>query len=177
MSPRQKENNTMIFALLGFFLSQEYHGYELIKYIQSTPEFNKIWSLKTSLFYGYLEKLYEGGYLSLEVREGENSPDRKVYHLTDHGKQKVLEWMVEPVKHGREMRQEFLAKLFFALRNKENIAVILINNQKHECETWLSNIEKHRNSENNLSEELIYQYRIRQINAMIEWLSYVEDTV
>lgn len=85
--------------------------------------------------------------------------------------------MVEPVKHGREMRQEFLAKLFFALRNNENIAEILINNQKYECETWLNNIEKHRSSENSRSEELIYQYRIRQINAMIDWLSYVEETV
>ena len=177
MSPRLKENNTMIFALLGFFLGQEYHGYELIKLIQSTPEFNKIWSLKTSLFYGYLEKLFEGGYLSLEVRESENSPDRKVYQLTERGKQKVLEWMVEPVKHGREMRQEFLAKLFFALRNKENFSKILINNQKYECEKWLNDIENHRSSENNRSEELIFQYRIRQINAMIEWLCYVEDTV
>ena len=75
------------------------------------------------------------------------------------------------------MRQEFLAKLFFTLRNEENISKILINNQKYECKKWLDNIEKHRSSENNRSEELIYQYRIRQINAMIEWLSYVEDTV
>jgi DNA-binding PadR family transcriptional regulator len=174
MSPRLKENNPIIFALLCFFLDHKYHGYELYKHIQSTPEFYKIWSLKTSLFYGYLEKLFEGGYLSLEVMEGGPYPDRKVYQLTEAGKQKVLAWMVEPVTHGREMRQEFLVKLYFAIRNNEKFYKELINNQKLECRLWLNNIEKHQKNNKNRSEEYIYQYRIRQINAMIDWLSYVE---
>ena len=174
MSPRKKENKTLIFALLGFFLEQPYHGYELYKHIQLLPEFKKIWSIKQSLFYGYLDKFHNEGYLFQEILEGGIYPDRKVYHITNTGREKVLDWMIDPVLHGREMRQEFLAKLFFAMRQESDIAKKLLNNQKTECETWL-NVINSSQAGDNIYEDLIIQYRFRQIKAMIDWLIYVEQ--
>jgi len=109
-----------------------------------------------------------------EILEGGIYPDRKVYHITNTGRKKILDWMVDPVLHGREMRQEFLAKLFFAMRQESDIAKKLLNNQKTECETWL-NVINSSQAGDNIYEDLIIQYRFRQIKAMIDWLIYVEQ--
>jgi DNA-binding PadR family transcriptional regulator len=175
MSPRQKDSNNLKLSLLGFFLEKPYHGYELYKHIKQASEFHKIWNIKQSLFYNYLETLYDEGLLSKEIFEGGQFPDRKVFAITDSGKEALQEWVNEPVLHGREMRLVFLAKLFFAMNLGSNLGVALIDAQTRECERWVANIQSERAENSSVYQELIYQYRIRQIGAMIDWLNFVKS--
>ncbi len=173
MSPRNKEVNTLSFAILGFFLEKPYHGYELYKHMSQSVEFKGIWRIKQSLFYGYLDKFFQEGYLDQRILEGDPYPARKEYSLTDEGKKFILSWIEKPVIHGREMRQEFLAKLFFAMKLDLQKGLSLIDNQKVECESWLDQISFAEEPNHSTYQSLIFQYRIRQIQAMIDWLQYV----
>lgn len=71
------------------------------------------------------------------------------------------------------MRQEFLAKLYFAQKLGADKSLALIEKQKAECAEWLSslqiNLSKTKDEQD--FERLIFQYRISQTKAMIEWLN------
>ncbi len=173
MSPRKKEVNTLSFAILGFFLEKPNHGYELYKHMSQSVEFKGIWRIKQSLFYGYLDNFFQAGFLEQRILEGDQYPARKEYRLTDEGRKFILSWLEKPVKHGRDMRQEFLAKLFFAMKLDIQNGLSLIDNQQVECESWLQQISIGDETNHSTYQSLISQYRIRQIQAMIDWLQYV----
>lgn len=176
MSPRRKEISTLNVSILAFFLDRSYHGYELYKFITQKVEFQAIWRIKQSLFYSLLENFFKEGFLQLQILPGDQYPDRKEYQITESGRKFVLAWLIEPVHHGRDMRQEFLAKLFFATHKNDDSAIKLIQNQKRESKSWLHQIT---NQTNSLSfyQDLINEYRIYQINAMLDWLNIVEEKV
>lgn len=175
MSPRKKDTNGLRTALLGFFLEKSFHGYELFKNITQTSEFKIIWNIKQSLFYNHLEVLNNEGLLDKSIFEGSQYPDRKVYKISEKGREVFFNWMVEPVSHGREMRQEFLAKLFFAIKQKQEFGWDLIQAQKNECALWINAIKIEKLAQNNIYQDLIFEYRIKQIEAMIDWLNFVES--
>lgn len=173
MSPRIKETNSLSISILGFFKERPYHGYELYKYMTQIAEFDQIWHVKQSLFYGLLDSFHKDGYLQLRIVEGNQYPDRKEYQLTDSGRELLGEWLVTPVHHGRDMRQEFLAKLYFAFREKGELALRLIDTQKKECQTWMQQFAANQPEMQETYPHLIHEYRRHQIEAMITWLDYL----
>ena len=112
--------------------------------------------------------------MSKQIYEGNQFPDRKVYAITELGEKVFKAWITDPVLHGREMRQEFLAKLYFTIHTDSNSGLMLIDLQRKECQKWVASIKLEQEKNSSIYQELILQYRIMQIDAMIEWLSYVE---
>ncbi|MDO9085785.1 MAG: helix-turn-helix transcriptional regulator [Anaerolineaceae bacterium] len=174
MSPRNKIESTMYFSLLGYFLKKPNYGYELYKFLSNETVFFKIWFVKQSQFYGYLERLFNEGYLSHELIEGEQYPDRRIFSITELGNQTLENWIISPVNHGREMRQEFLVKLFIAQNSYKEKIDILINNQKIICNQWIDEQDENLKNEDDKFQLLIINYRKMQIEAMINWLNLVQ---
>jgi len=52
--------------------------------------------------------------------------------------------LVESISHGREMQQEFLAKLFFAIKQEQEFSRDLIQAQKNECPRWKNAIKNEK---------------------------------
>lgn len=177
MSPRKKTDNTLHIAILGFFVKKPNYGYDLYKSLSNEPSFNSIWHLKQSQFYAILDNFYQDGYLKIELQAGGNYPDRKEYQLTEAGKLKFQNWVISPVFHGREMRQEFLAKLYFAIKISKENALILIRNQKEECSKWIENHEDKKSSIDSFFGELMSNYRTIQMQGMLEWLNRIEERI
>lgn len=177
MSPRKKIDNTLHLAILGFFMEKPNYGYDLYKYLSNETSFNSIWHIKQSQFYAILDRFYQEGYLDITLQDGGSYPDRKEYRLTALGKEKFLSWIVSPVLHGREMRQEFLAKLFFALQISTTKAVTLISNQKDECGNWIQKFSQKEENKTTLFGELMVNYRTIQMQGMLDWLTIVEEKI
>ncbi len=183
MSPRKKTTNNLHPALLGFFLKNPNYGYDLYKQIGTNSSFMKIWHIKQSQFYAILENFYQEAFLEIRVFEGENYPDRKEYYLTDKGRSFVESWMITSVNHGRDMRQEFLAKLYFALQTSKETAIKLIKNQITECNLWLIQFANEETQDGELQDgqlsfaELMNDYRLIQIKGMVDWLHDVESKI
>lgn len=175
MSPRKKTDNSLHISILGFFVEKPNYGYDLYRSLMQNSSFTSIWHLKQSQFYAILDRFYQDGFLEIQLQDGGNYPDRKEYRLTAAGKTKFHDWVLSPVNHGREMRQEFLAKLYFALNTSKENALVLIRNQKQECLEWLSKHEEKMQGVDSYFGELMGHYRTIQMQSMLEWLNIVEE--
>ena len=155
MSPRKKIESDLYLSLLGFFIQKPNYGYELYKYISTETPFFTIWFLKQSQFYGLLDRLHNEGFLSLKTIEGELYPDRKLFSLTISGKIQLDNWLISPVKRGRDMRQEFIAKLYIAQKYAKEKIKILVGNQLSICEQCMKELDGILEKENDSFKTLL----------------------
>src|SRR3990172_4975742 len=106
MSPRPSAPLTLEFILLGLLDQRPMHGYDLHRELASLAGIALIWSVKQSRLYALLDKLEQGGLLASQLIPGEAHPMRKQFRLTEGGRQALHSWMLSPVGHGRDMRQD-----------------------------------------------------------------------
>ena len=177
MSPRQKIDSSLYIALLAFFIDKPSHGYEIYKFLESEIAFFKIWLLKRSQFYSYLDRLYSEGFLSQQIEEGTQYPDRRIFSITVFGKEKLEEWLISPVQHGREMRQDFLIKLYISQKFFPDEIPLLVNNQRNTCQQWIIGQETQLTMEKDQIQFFLINYRKMQIQSMIDWLNLIEDNL
>lgn len=173
MSPRIQAPLSFEYILLGLVNEGPIHGYDLYKRYTSLEGVSLVWHIKQSYLYAYLDKLEAQGSLkSFKVQEG-NFPLRKEYHITAVGEAALTEWIGEPVAHGRDMRQEFLSKLYFALKISQMMAKSLIEKQQAACSGWLETALSAYQSvaENQIYERMVFQFRISQIHSFLDWLA------
>jgi PadR family transcriptional regulator, regulatory protein AphA len=69
------------------------------------------WTLQHAQLYTEPERLAKGGYLTEERERGGRR--RKVYRVTDKGRQALADWRAEPTDAIPELRAPALLKLFF----------------------------------------------------------------
>lgn len=173
--PRQQIPFSIEYVLLGFLEQKPIHGYDLFKKISGFDAISLVWSLKQSQLYALLERLEEAGLIVSTVIPGGSHPNRKQYTITSVGRQTFYAWRNSPVQHGRDIRMEFLAKMYFALQAGPEIVLDLIEDQKAACFEWLSEFQNDlmNTSVEQEFERIVYQFRARQVQATIDWL---EDT-
>jgi PadR family transcriptional regulator, regulatory protein AphA len=106
------------FAILGFLNYHPYTGYDLKKIFDTS--IRHFWPADQSQIYRTLSRLTEQGFAEMEKVPQSDRPDRKVYHITDSGRTKMLKWLAGPVPTG-EPRSAPLIQVFFAgqLSDKE----------------------------------------------------------
>jgi DNA-binding PadR family transcriptional regulator len=162
------------YILLGFLCQGPIHGYDLYKKISNFEGISLVWHIKQSQLYALLDKLEEDGLLTSNMVPGEVYIMRKEYQVTLVGRQSFRAWASSPVSHGRDMRQEFLAKLFFAQKSGVEVNMELIEEQKALCTEWLASLFNNfsNTKDEQHYERMIFQYRISQTRAMLEWLDY-----
>lgn len=159
-------------ALLGFLLQGATHGYALHE--RAEKDLGRIWTMGMSNVYGTLKQLEDAGYVDLTV-DDESYPPRKVYSITSGGRQRFLGWVREPVPAMRDMRVEFLAKLyFFHTLNLDGMSALL-EAQRQACRERLDELEKGAQGGEDSFERLVYDFRRRRIEATLDWLRTVED--
>jgi PadR family transcriptional regulator AphA len=90
------------------------------------------WSLQHAQLYTEPERLARGGYVTEEREEGGRR--RKLYRITDKGKQAVRDWRAEPTDALAELRDLSLLKLFFGADPKELAAVQLESHRRQLAE-------------------------------------------
>jgi PadR family transcriptional regulator AphA len=165
------------YILLGLLQGEPDHGYALFERIQGTPELSLIWQVKRSKLYYLLEKLAREGLLAISVSPREGYPDRKVFQITEQGKEAFQAWVRTPVQSSRQVRITFLSKLYFALGESPVAAEDLINTQLEMCQNWIDSLKgelAERSGESFLTRQVML-FRIGQVEAMVKWLSSCRD--
>ncbi len=159
-------------ALLGFLRRQPMHGYEIHQKLSDATGIGRVWRLKQSQLYALLNRLEEEGYIAATQELQENRPPRNVYHLTPDGETTFLDWVTEPVAHGRQFRVEFMVKLYFARLENPEVLQQLLDRQETACREWLTTNEAEAESLQQTApyDWLVYRFRIGQIQAMLDWL-------
>ena len=179
MSPMVSSPLTTEHALLGFLHQQPTHGYEIHRRLSDSEGLGLVWYVKQNKLYALLAKLERKGYVSTELEPQDNRPPRKIFRLTEAGRQAFLAWVQSPVQHGRKLRLDFLAKLYFARREGQTITQQLIEEQRTACRTWLD--EEYAQAEamrdTRPYDWLVHEFRIGQIKAMLNWLDTCQEVL
>lgn len=82
------------FAILGLLARESLTGYDLTKKFDTTIGF--FWSAKHSQIYPELANLTQEGLVTFELVTQTSKPNKKVYTITDAGRETLTEWMHAP---------------------------------------------------------------------------------
>lgn len=74
------------------------------------------------------------------------------------------------------MRQDFLARLYFATQTSPEAAAQRIHQQQATCREWLPGLQERvlGMREDQYLERIVYNFRATQITGMLAWLSSLE---
>ena len=177
MSPMIKAPLTMEHALLGFLCDAPMHAYEMHQQLHEAEALGLVWRIKQSQLYALLARLEEVGFLTAVTAPQETRPARKMLHLTPAGRAAFEEWRRSPVYHGRDLRQEFLAKLYFAHLDGAASVATLVEAQRAVCHTMLVAMQARADAAEQPYARLVYEFRYSQVKASFEWLDQCGTTL
>jgi DNA-binding PadR family transcriptional regulator len=171
-SPLQPERPSTELAILGLLQDGPSHGYELTRQFAPDTELGKVCQLEMSMLYSLLKKLEREGLITgHDMPVGENKT-RRVVELNEAGREEFEEWLSHPVRHTREIRLDFLVKLFFALKRDRALARKLATEQLDFNRQLLEQLQKAENSgkADSFYEKLVLRFRLEQNVAVVRWL-------
>lgn len=100
------------YGILGLINRSPLTGYNLKKLFDKT--LNNVWTASLSQIYRELTFLEKDGLVTSEVQEQDERPDRKVYTITEAGKQTFQAWLMKsPEAFVSPKRDEFMLRMFF----------------------------------------------------------------
>lgn len=161
-------------ALLGFLMQEPVHGYALHR--RAEDELGRIWYVGISNVYGILRGLEQAGQVESTLSPQENRPPRKVYRITPAGREGFLDWVRQPVPAIRDMRVEFLAKLyFFHTLHLEGVEE-LIAAQEAICRKQIERLEQRAGKcAQGDFHRLVLEFRRRRTKASLDWLQVCKE--
>jgi PadR family transcriptional regulator AphA len=109
----------------------------------------------------------------MEARVG-NGPPRKVYHLTPDGEAVFGRWLAEPVERLREVRLDFLLKLYFLHRIDAVRELQLLTSQIEVCAAYLDEASRRSASATGFA-RLVAGSKESAARATLEWLRHHRD--
>lgn len=155
------------YALLGALMTGPRHGYEIRAFLREG--LGATWHIPTSQLYAQLKRLQERGLLRSSLESQDSRPAKRVFELTDEGRHAFLVWVHAPVRHVRDLRVEFLAKLFF-IRELGLDGSRLIQDQKNTLERALERMNDRVEREKNPHSRLSAGFKRATAKAWRRWL-------
>lgn len=95
-------------AILASLASCSGSGYDLAKHFDES--INCFWKASQQQIYRELARLEEQGWVSSEVVPQEGRPNKKLYSITELGKQELTEWIGQP-SEPTQIREDLLVKI------------------------------------------------------------------
>ena len=167
-------------AILGllYFEDAGGHGYDLARHFGDDQPLGDVLKLEPGMLYHHLKKLARTGWVTVDVEPQGTRPPRQVYTLTDDGREELLRWLREPVQHTREIRLEFLIKLYFARQLDPKLARDLIRGQLETSRQTESAIETRLAAYPLSTDDFarkVLELRLFQTRAAIAWLESLRN--
>lgn len=161
-------------AILGllYFEKEGGHGYDLARHFGDDQPLGGVLKLEPGMLYHHLKKLSRTGWVTVDIEPQGTRPPRQVYTLTEDGNAELLRWLREPVEHTREIRLDFLIKLYFARQLDPALAGELVRGQLEKSREMDAALES-RLADQELSRDFgrdVLELRRLQTRAAIAWL-------
>lgn len=96
-------------AILVLLETEPSSGYDLLK--QFKESLGYFWNASHQQLYQQLKRMTEEGWLTYQLEKQSDRPDRKVYRVTESGRQALRKWLKEPARPNR-INDALLVKLF-----------------------------------------------------------------
>ncbi|MGH2759422.1 MAG: PadR family transcriptional regulator [Actinomycetota bacterium] len=162
------------FLLLGLLAKCDRHGYELKGLFEQL--FGGTWPLNPGQVYMTLERLEEAGLVTSKRVEQELLPDRRVYSITEDGRQELKRWTAEPAEGPIRLRDELFAKVLTAMLSEQGDAIGLIWAQRRTHMQALADLRARRSDPSlHPATRLVLQGAILRTEADLRWLDQCEE--
>ncbi|MDO7904964.1 PadR family transcriptional regulator [Paenibacillus sp. JX-17] len=115
--------NLLSYGLLGMVAREESSGYDLMLKIQP------YWQAKHSQIYPLLSRMEEKNLLSSRWIQQSDKPDKKMYGITEHGREILQEWMLSHLS-APVTRDELSLRLFCLWLTEEEGARRMVAERK-----------------------------------------------
>lgn len=109
MSSSELKIMALAHAILAALVDAPCSGYDLAKRFDGSVGF--FWSASHQQIYRELSKLEDEGWISSEMILQAARPDKKLYSITDLGKQHLKEWIAQPCEP-TPIKDDLLVKIF-----------------------------------------------------------------
>ncbi len=157
------------------------YGYDLARQFSAGQPLAEIIHLEPGMLYHHLKRLDKAGWITGSLEPQGSRPPRQVYTITDAGRAELSRWLTEPVARTREIRLEFLVKLFFARRINPELAARLVAEQRETFRRLVTSLSDQRasaaraNSDDDLASDRTFvrevlDLRLAQTQAALDWL-------
>jgi len=137
MARKKGSLSTPEYAVLGL-LRQPMHGYQVAREMARGGGLGLVCPLGMSNVYFLLGNLQERGLVEVAERQEERYPPRVMLRATAAGRRAFDAWLREPVTRLRQVRLDFLVKLFFLGREDPALARDLVEVHKDFCSRYLA---------------------------------------
>ncbi|AEI41802.1 PadR family transcriptional regulator [Paenibacillus mucilaginosus] len=103
--------NSIRYALLSLLAREPLSGYDIKQHMNG--RLGPFWKVGSNQVYPELSKLEGEGLIRLlGVEQLSYRPARKVYELTDSGREALAEWVLEPAETEFSLRDDFILKAY-----------------------------------------------------------------
>ena len=149
------------------------HGYDICRLLGDG--IGSIWRLGKSQVYALLIRLEREGLVGHERVGQETLPARNIFRLTPRGEEVFEAWLDSPVHHVRDIRLEFLTKLWFAHQRGLDCERSLVEKQLAACRGKAARLEALMASSSTRTECLSLEFRLSMVEATISYLNGLSD--
>ena len=127
------------YAVLAVLAVEPMHGYDIACFL-AADGLDAVCPVEQSTLYTYLHNVESRGLVTWSEARVGNRPPRKMFALTPEGESLIRAWLRRPVERMREVRLEFLLKLFFLNLTDPAAVEGLLARQIAVCEGYLAQI-------------------------------------
>ncbi|HEY3111805.1 MAG TPA: PadR family transcriptional regulator [Chloroflexota bacterium] len=171
MARRARPLGAADYAILGLLGEHPRHGYELAEAFRPSGDLAAVCGMPLNVLYAQVHRL-EGFELIAGTAEpvGPNR-ERTVLHLTEAGRGAFREWLDRPVERMREIRQDFLLKLYFSQRDAGHDTPRLLDAQIERCQAYLAErVRERAKAPPDSFARLLGQVRVSAARGTLDWL-------
>lgn len=154
-------------VVLALLTIRPMHGYEMACYLEDEG-IATVCPIEQGTLYTYLRNVEARGYVGFAEERVGQRPPRKVYHLSPQGRDLIEPWLRQPVDRIREVRLEFLVKLFFLREVDRDAHRAILGEQIRVCEEYLRALA--RREPDNAFARLVMQSKWSAADATLGWL-------
>jgi DNA-binding PadR family transcriptional regulator len=150
------------------------HGYDLSRQF-SHGVLPEIIRLEPGMLYHYLKSLAKRDLIVTTIERQTSRPDRQMHAITPAGQEALTTWLETPVRATRELRLEFLLKLYLTRRRSADEARQLIDRQRSVIARLMESLEEQQaavpeDDADAAFRRQILGLRITQNRAALDWL-------
>jgi len=99
------------YALLGLLSESPKYGYEIKRQFEGA--LGNVWSVSYGQLYPTLRRLSEQGWVTKRTEPGKKAAEKNIYSITDKGRRKLDEWLLNPVRSSYRVKDEFTLRFLF----------------------------------------------------------------
>ena len=173
------------YALLGFLNYEPLTGYDLKQIIDQSISY--FWHAKQSQIYNTLKKLEQGGRLTSEIVPQEGRPNRRIYTITEAGREELRQWLAQPLTTLTSRKERLLLKVFFSAQIDKDSLLTQLRLQRtlHQQQLELyqtkvaGQIEQHAAEMPQLSKDALLWEATRRMGELHEqaYIHWLDETM